>query len=128
MSGHLWWRLVLDLQIHRVARQLQQPLYNEDNQKALGTKIFKQQVSRRIELLNNRIRRERGNHTSHFVERAASFRHARRDSLCEVVDLGASAGEVADGTAIVRNTVDDTIEGARGEFVDEAGDVWGGGS
>lgn len=85
-------------------------------------------MSQGIELLKDRIRREGGNHTSHFVERAACLCHARRDSLCEVVDLGAPAGEVANGTAIVRDTVDDTIDGARGQFVDEAGDVGGGSS
>lgn len=65
---------------------------------------------------------------SHFIESAASFRHAWRDSLCEFVDLGAPAGEVADGTAILSDAFDDTIEGARGKFVDEAGHVGGGGS
>lgn len=87
-----------------------------------------QTMLQRIELLKKQKLGERANRTSHFIERAACLCHARRDNLCEIVDLGASAGEVVNGTAILSNAVDDAIEGARGKFVDEAGDIGGGGS
>lgn len=129
-SGYLRSCLGGDRQIRRVARQRKQPLCDDDdgnNNKSVSweTRNFQNNVTAN----QAESMREQGgkNHTSHFIKRAACLCHARRDNLCEVVDLGASAGEVANGTAIIRDAVDDAVERARGEFVDEAGDVGGGG-
>lgn len=66
------------------------------------------------------------NHTSHVFERAVCLGEARRHDFRELIDLGASAGEIGEGTPVLGYAVDDAVDGALGQAVEESRDVAGG--